>query len=639
MNIDKAIRSAFENYKAARTAEAGNLCRKILRRQPKNFDILNLFGALHYQKKDYNSAFDYWEKAITINPSNAEVQNNLGLVLYNKGRFDEALSYFKKAVQLNAFYSDAYLNLGSSVFQKGLLDEAEEYYRKALQFNPKHIDACNSLGVVLLTAGKYQDALHFLRKAVSLQPDSPPAHFYLSCVLLLLGDFKNGWKEYFWRWGMEQFKIPDWPQPIWDGWDFTGKTLFIHIEQGFGDMIQIVRYLPLVAKRGGKVILQCQKELLPLIQNVEGVEHIITQDESLPSFDIHCPLMCLPMIFDTDLGTIPAKIPYIRADDLLVKQWREKMGGSSSVKVGLIWQGNPVHKNDRERSIVFEKLAPLAEISGVSFYSLQKGTGSEQARSPLGSLKLIDFMDEVRDFSDTAALVENFDLVISVDTSVAHLAGAMGKAVWTLIQYSPDWRWMLDREDSPWYPTMRLFRQPVFGDWDSVIKRIEGELKEFCKRKDLRAHEEKGAGEISDDMSSESMAVEEKVEEKHDVQERTVADPQKEEIAIILQCEGMGDCLFAMAVIKKLYLIPGTNSSIILFTHNPHLFAKCPYVEKVYNIHNMTERAKYKKTGILFDTSKLEHWKKEKGGLLSRTLERRDMNHYIWVINVSFQRS
>lgn len=649
MNIDKAITSAFEHYKAGRLDEAGNLCRKILRRQPKNFNILNLFGIIYYQKKDYDSAINYLEKAVSINPSVAEIQNNLGLALFGKGQFDAAIPCFKEAVQLNSFYSEAYVNLGSAVFQKGLLDEAREYYRKALQYNPNHRDACNNLGTVLLTLGQYQESARFFRKAIGLKPDVARAHFNLSFVLLLLGDFKNGWKEYFWRWGMEEYRVPNWPQPIWDGTDFTGKTLFIHVEQGFGDLIQIVRYIPLVADRGGEIILECHKELLSLIKNVEGVEHIVAPEESLPSFDIHCPLLCLPMIFDTNLDTIPAKIPYIKADDLLMKQWKEKIGESSSVKVGLLWQGNPVHKRDHERSIAFEKLAPLAEIKGVSFYSLQKGEGSEQAKNPLCGMKLIDLMDEVRDFSDTAALIENLDLVISVDTSVAHLAGAMGKPVWTLIQYSPDWRWMLDREDSPWYPTMRLFRQPAFGDWDSVIRRVTDALKEFCKSKGLLfAQEEKEVREESANTASESSAG----EAKHDVKEKTVLQPQNEGIAIILQCEGMGDCLFATAVIKKLYLMDEMNSSFILFTHNPHLFAKCPYVEKVYDIHNMAERAKYKKLGVLFDTSKLEHWKVDTFNFISFPLsigelsfrekqleyfpvEKDQSRHYDVVINTS----
>jgi Flp pilus assembly protein TadD len=479
MNIESAIKSAFEHHKAGRSDEARNLCSKILKRQPKNFDILNLFGVLHYQKQDYDAAMQYWKKAITINSSNAEVQHNLGLAFYKKGQFDEAMPYFKKAVQLNSFYSDAWNDLGSAVLQNGLYNEAVEYYRKALQCNPNHVNACYSLGTVLLTMGKYQESLHFFHRAISLKPDFPRAHFNLAFVLLLLADFKNGWKEYFWRWGTEEFRIPNWQQPIWDGADLTGKTLFIHVEQGFGDMIQIVRYIPMVADRGGKVILQCQKELLSLIKNVEGVEHIIALQEPLPVFDIHCPLLCIPMIFDTDLDTIPAKIPYIKAEDLLVKRWRDRLGRSSAVKVGLIWQGNPVHKRDRERSIAFEKLVALADIKGISFYSLQKEEGSGESRNPSCGLKLIDFMDEVQDFSDTAALIENLDLVISVDTSVAHLAGAMGKPVWTLLQYSPDWRWMLDREDSPWYPTMRLFRQPSLGDWESVIERVNRELQVF----------------------------------------------------------------------------------------------------------------------------------------------------------------
>jgi tetratricopeptide (TPR) repeat protein/ADP-heptose:LPS heptosyltransferase len=606
MNIEKAIKSAFEYHKSGKLEEAENLCRKILRRQPKNFDILNLFGVIHYQKQEYDSAINYLEKAISINQSNAQVQHNLGLALFNKSQIDEAIPCFKRAVQLDPLFSDAWLNLGNAFFHKGSFDEAIEYYHKALQSNPNHAEASSNLATCLIEKGQYRQSIDYFKKAILSNPNYARAHFNLSCVLLLLGDFHNGWKEYFWRWGLEEFSIPDFKQPLWDGSEFSGKTLFIHTEQGFGDMIQIVRYIPLVASRGGKIIIQCQKALLQLVKNVAGVEQVIGEDEPLPDFDLHFPLLCLPMIFNANLENIPAEVPYIRADALLVKHWKEKMqADTSSVKVGLIWQGNPVHKRDCGRSIAFEKFTSLQRIGNVSFYSLQKGPGSEHAKNPLSGMKLIDFMDEVHDFSDTAALIDNLDLVISVDTSVAHLAGAMGKPVWTLIQSAPDWRWMLDREDSPWYPTMRLFRQPQAGDWDSVIMMVERELRKLCKGNQQLTDQEPKSTEESVEVSS-SVAAADGVQE--DSKEKNISHVQKEDIAIILNCEGMGDCLFAIPVIKKIYSMSGHNSRLVIFTHHQNLFAKCPYLDAAFSIHDTAEREKYKKVIVLFDTSKLAHW-------------------------------
>jgi Tfp pilus assembly protein PilF/ADP-heptose:LPS heptosyltransferase len=604
MNIDRAIKSALEHYNTGKLDDAERLCRKILKRQPKNADILNLFGLIHCQRKEYDSAMQYIEKSLTVNPSNAFAQNNLGFCLSRLGRGDDALGFFEKALELNPYIYEAWENKGEIFYNRGLIDEAMNYFQKALQLNHNEANAWNNVGTCLLDMGKARESIQYFQKAIQIKHHFPDAHFNLGVAMLLLGDFKNGWFEYMWRWGFDEYHIPNWHQPIWDGSEFTGKKLFIHAEQGLGDMIQFVRYIPLVANRGGKIILQCHKELLPLIKNIEGVGQTIAREESLPVFDIHCPLLCLPMIFNTNLNNIPAQTPYIKADSILVKKWGERIKKDKSpIKVGLAWAGNTVHKKDRYRSIALEEFDPLGGIRGVTFYSLQKGTGSEQATNPPSGMKLIDYMDEVIDFSDTAALIENLDLVISVDTSVAHLAGAMGKPVWTLIQYSPDWRWMLDREDSPWYPTMRLLRQSAIGDWNSVINKVSQELRELCERKEPILIQEQSEEE-STDVTSQPSAV----EEQTNIEERTASNVQSEAIAIILQCEGMGDCLFAISVIKKIHLIFAHASRFMIFTHHPNLFRKCPYVEKAFSIHDMVEREKYKKTVILFDTSKLAHW-------------------------------
>ena len=269
---------------------------------------------------------------------------------------------------------------------------------------------------------------------------------------------------------------------MWDGFDIKGRSILLHAEQGFGDTIQFVRYAPLVAKRAGKVILECPGELTPLLRSVEGLSQIIVKGESLPDFDVHCPLLRLPLIFDTTLESVPAQIPYLGVDHLLIDKWRNKIqDDNSKLKIGLTWAGRPEQKNDRNRSFCFATFLPLAQLEGITFYSLQKGEAAKQARDAPESMKLVDYTEEINDFSDTAAFMENLDLVICVDTAVAHLAGALGKPVWTLLTFVPAWQWLLNREDSPWYPTMKLFRQRSPGDWGTVMVNVERQLVKLLK--------------------------------------------------------------------------------------------------------------------------------------------------------------
>jgi hypothetical protein len=251
------------------------------------------------------------------------------------------------------------------------------------------------------------------------------------------------------------------------------RILLLHTEQGLGDAIQFIRYLPLVAQRGGRIIIECQAELQRLFQTMDERWQIVVRGQPLPAFDLHCPLLSLPRVFGTDLANVPNIVPYLHADAQDVRRWQHRLAGHSpNVKVGLAWAGSPTHKNDRNRSMKLATLAPLGQLSGVCLFSLQKGAAAAEAKTPPDGMKMIDWTDELYDFADTAALIANLDLVIAVDTAVVHLSGAMGKPVWTLLPFVPDWRWLLQREDSPWYPSMRLFRQPRIGDWDSVITRV-----------------------------------------------------------------------------------------------------------------------------------------------------------------------
>jgi hypothetical protein len=312
-------------------------------------------------------------------------------------------------------------------------------------------------------------------KAITLRADYALAHWNLGLILLSLGDFQRGWAEYEWRWRRPEYARHDhFKRPRWDGTQLGRRRILLHTEQGFGDVIQFIRFVPKVVERGGKVILACHSELRRLLSKIEGVQQWIDPGETLPEFDVHCPLMSLPKVFGTTVQTVPGQAPYLAAGAELAERWRERVEGLPGRKVGLAWAGRPGHGNDRNRSIRLNQLEKLGIVAGVSFVSLQKG---EAARQQTPGLTITDWTADLNDFADTAALIANLDLVIAVDTAVAHLAGALGKPVWVLLPFVPDWRWMLDREDSPWYPTMRLFRQPAIGDWETPISRIVEALK------------------------------------------------------------------------------------------------------------------------------------------------------------------
>ncbi len=305
----------------------------------------------------------------------------------------------------------------------------------------------------------------WLERLAEAQPDSAVAHWNYSMALLLHGDLKRGWREYEWRWRWERFPSPirNFTQPLWQGEELHGASILLHAEQGLGDTLQFARYAPLVAARGGRVILEVQSSLYRLLQRIPGVEVCIKAGDPLPEFDLQCPLMSLPQAFGTTLASIPPIVPYFSSEDDGASR------RTAALRVGLVWAGNPKHQRDRLRSIPFALLGPLLEQPGVAFVSLQKDTVGEAAMLPHP-------VAEAKDFLDTARIVSELDLVITVDTSVAHLAGAMGKPVWVLIASSPDWRWGLGTEATPWYPTMRLFRQPLGECWDSTIARMTAEL-------------------------------------------------------------------------------------------------------------------------------------------------------------------
>jgi tetratricopeptide (TPR) repeat protein len=453
---------------AGELAEAIGCYRQAVALRPDFAEAFNNLGVALRRSGAIDEAITAFGKALEAHLDYADAHNNLGIALCDKRDWNAAVACFRRAVTLRPDFADACGNLGNAQLGRGDVDSAIACLRRAVQLRPDSFGMHNNLANALLENGDFTAAMAECRQSLALKPDYAEAHLSLSLMLLLQGDWEHGWPEYEWRWLSKEHRSPtaNFSQPRWQGEELGGRHILLHSEQALGDTLQMARYVPLVAARGGKVILACQPELAQLMRGIQDVDAVYHRRAALPNFDLHCPLLSLPGVFKTTPQTVPANVPYIRAAPELVEKWRKRLEAESGKKVGLVWAGRPDHSRDRQRSIRLEQLADLA-MGGVCLISLQKGEAAWHARPP--KMRLIDYTDELVDWSETAALVANLDLVITVDTAVAHLAGAMGKPVWVLMQFVPDWRWMLNRADSPWYPTMRLLRQKALADWRSPI--------------------------------------------------------------------------------------------------------------------------------------------------------------------------
>ncbi len=427
------------------------------------------------------AAIEALQMAVTKKPDFPQAHNNLGLALYDAGRFEDALSSYDKALTAKPDYADAYLNMGNALRELGRPDAAAVSFQKAIVLDRDLFEAHNNLGNVLMELDHLEAAAASYAKAIGLRPENPGAHKNLGIISLLLGDFETGWPEYSWR-RLEDdplFKVRNYKPPFWDGEDLTGKTIFVYPEQGLGDTIQFVCYLPILRQRGGRVAFDIPLPMTRLMWDLDGVDVALKDGDTLPPFDCHIPLLELPKLLGTTLDTIPSPGAYLHADKELVDAWAERLGPKEGFRIGLVWGGNPDHLNDRNRSIDPELFRPLVETPGVSAYSFMVGCDGEAGR--VFGDAVTDLAPDLTDFAETAAAIANMDLVISVDTAIVHEAGALAAPVWTLLPFNPDWRWMLDRDDSPWYPSMRLFRQVKRKDWESVIERAAAELAGLAK--------------------------------------------------------------------------------------------------------------------------------------------------------------
>ena len=462
-----------------------------IKRQPLTAQYHYNLGNAFLAEDRLTKAEACYREALRLKPDYVIAHNNLGNILRDSGRLDEAEACYRAALNLQADFPDAHNNLGSVFATLFRLPEAETCYREALRLKPDYGDAHTNLGIVFSYLGDVAQAEACHRAALAINPRDAEAHSNLAYALCLAGRLDEAWPEYEWRWRTKLYSRHrrNFAQPLWNGEVIDNRVILLHAEQGFGDTLQFCRYVPLVAATGARIVLEAPRPLARLLAGLPGIERFVKQGDPLPSFDYHCPLMSLPRAFGTTPGAIPAVIPYLRADAALAAYWRERLAGLGGLRVGLAWAGDPrpgsawANAIDRRRSITLGHFAPLAKVAGCSFISLQKGAASAQTASPPPGMEIHDWTGELDDFADTAALIETLDLVICVDTAIVHLAGALGRPVWLLNRFDTCWRWLLDREDSPWYPTLRQFRQPKPGDWDSVIAKV---CEELCRAAALR---------------------------------------------------------------------------------------------------------------------------------------------------------
>jgi Flp pilus assembly protein TadD len=417
------------------------------------------------------------DKALQLEPKNVEARINRGNALVRLDRHGEAIAEYDSALAIVPQHPGAHYNRGNALFSQGRAADAVQAFQKSLEANPRNETAWNARGVALQALNRNPDAVQSFEQAIALNKNYPDAHFNMSLSLLLQGDYPRGFSEYEWRWtrsGMQG--APKFKRSAWTGAEpLAGKTILVHAEQGLGDSVMFARYVPDLVKQGANVVLQVQPELKSLFAGFAGAQ-VIARGEPEPKYDLHCAMGSLPLAFKTTPASVPAPIPYLTAPADRVEKWRARLSSLAQPRIALVWAGSAKHANDRNRSVPLSLLLPLLE-TGASFLSLQHEPRADDAAILASEPRITHLGGEISDFADTAAILSLCDLIISVDTSVAHVAGAMGVPLFMLIPFAPDWRWTLGAQ-SPWYPQARLFRQSAPGDWTSVISGVGTALKQ-----------------------------------------------------------------------------------------------------------------------------------------------------------------
>ncbi|WP_432808935.1 tetratricopeptide repeat protein [Pantanalinema sp. GBBB05] len=477
---------------------------KALEFRPNFAEAYSNLGALLKDQRKLDEAIAHFQTAIELRPDYAEVHNNLGNAYQEQNKTDDAIACYRRALEINPELAETHSNLGNMLQQQGEFEAAFDHFQQALRIQPDFAGAYNNLGIALRNCNRIEEAFEAYDRAIELKPEFVEAHWNKALTYLLAGDLEQGFADYEWRFQWSKFQEQNPPRPFpgdrWDGSPLAGKTIFLHTEQGMGDAIQFIRYVPIVVELGGRVIVECHPPLVNLFQRLPGITEVIPYGKPLPAFDVHAPLMSLPFILGTTMATIPADVPYLGGKGAQADRENQEDQGDgddkelvkSGLKIGLVWNGNPQNPYNRSRAVPLANLLPLAELPQVQLYSLQKEIQPTDLELLQAHPEIQDLREQLRDFVDTAAWIQQLDLIISVDTAVTHLAGALGKPVWLLLPFAPDWRWLLDREDSPWYPTMRLFRQPTYGDWDSAIAQVQSALLQKLGLGDKAGQEDRG---------------------------------------------------------------------------------------------------------------------------------------------------
>jgi len=514
--IEKKLKQAVHYHQAGNFSQAQNLYREVLVLDPQNPDAFHLLGLAAYQQGETQEAEDLVRRAISLDgqaplfhlslgnvlsiqgkrneamesfrqalhfePRLAEAHYNLANELFKANQVDESILHYQEALRMKPDFAEGHYNLGKAFEKLDKLAEAEVSYRRALRRKPDYFDAWFNLAISLSDQCKLRDAQRCYQQALAMKPDDVDTNWNLSLIFLLSGNLKEGWQKYEWRLKQPKYRFLQSQKKRWRGEEAPDKTLLVRAEQGLGDVIQFVRFIPLLKPRVGRVLFECQPSLTSLLKNFSGIDETYSRNADLSPpdvpYDVDSPLLSLPGILEVTLDSIPADVPYIQPEKERVEEWKQKIPPDPGrFKIGIAWAGHVGHGGNTKRSTSFLSWAPLAGIRGVTFFSLQVGEAGSEAHNPPSGMNLVDLTDSIVDFADTAALISLLDLVISVDTAVAHLAGAMSKPVWTLLPFAPDWRWLLGRRDTPWYPTMRLFRQTGPGDWKGVFAEVATDLR------------------------------------------------------------------------------------------------------------------------------------------------------------------
>jgi Flp pilus assembly protein TadD len=455
---------------------------------PDYVDALVNLGATYRAQGELDQAVSCYRRALELTPDLPTAHSNLGNALGQQGRLEDAESCLRRALELKPDFAEAHSNLGGVLRNQNRPEEAMAFLQKALLLRPDFTEAHVHLAITLIAMGQPDEAERSYLRALRLRPDSTELKFGLSCVKLLLGDYESGFALYESRlekdalpqavYGALQVRMDEVRGvPRWQGEPGAGRTLLVWTDQGLGDTLMMMRYFPMLKGRGfDRLVVHVEDALVRIVQNLPGIDEVVSRSRSSPAarVDCHCPLTSLPLLFKTRVETIPGKVPYSTIPEALRRKWADRVGAVKQPRVGLVWAGRSDYPKDALRSVRLEKFSPLFEVPGINFVNLQKGREAGQ----IGETRfaLVDFMDGCTDMLETGALVEQLDLVICVDTAVMHLAGALGKPLWLLNRFETEWRWMLDREHSPWYPTMRIFRQRRPDDWDEVMARVSSAL-------------------------------------------------------------------------------------------------------------------------------------------------------------------